>query len=274
MVVFCRMLSLLGEPIRVQGHRGSRGTHFENTIPAILEALDAGADSIEIDLQPTSDLKVVVFHDLLLSSRLVARLDQVPFEEKALSQVNLTELGQFGYGFSKNLKFPKQKGKLGTKIPTLEEVFELLKKRKLGINLELKRDPKREEIDPALFADLVVNIVSKFGFEKRVYYSSFDLELLRCVKQKDPRAILGLIVESEDFELNELIEKGKEIKASILSPHHSVLTGPIIKAIQKEGFRIVPWTVNDPLRWQELIDMGIDEIITDYPRKLVESLRR
>jgi glycerophosphoryl diester phosphodiesterase len=49
--------------LEIHGHRGSRGTHPENTLPAFEEALRAGVDVLEMDLGVTRDGVLVVYHD-------------------------------------------------------------------------------------------------------------------------------------------------------------------------------------------------------------------
>ena len=45
------------------GHRGSAGTHPENTMISFQEAERAGADGIELDVQLTKDGEVIIIHD-------------------------------------------------------------------------------------------------------------------------------------------------------------------------------------------------------------------
>jgi glycerophosphoryl diester phosphodiesterase len=246
--------------IKVQGHRGSRGTHPENTLPAFIEAIEAQAAGIELDLRVTKDGAVII------------------------CDYELAELKQLRYGFATDPEFPRQKALPGTEIPTLEELFVMLEARQdpygkaLKINLEMKRDrpPLDRSIDPALFADQVVSLVERFQFKHRVYYSSFAPILLEKVRLRNPRATLGYIVDSIDFtELlhdHALVKKAHALGATILSPEYPVLNREIVQTLHNSSLRVIPWTVNDPRHWRALIEMGVDEIITDYPRQLVEFL--
>ncbi len=199
--------------MKIQGHRGSKGTHPENTLSSFQEAIDAGADGIELDLRMQKDGTIVIHHDSL----------------------------------------QRNKGP----ILSLKEFFFALKdQRRVVLNLELK-----ETIGPNL-----LNLVKEFQFENRVYYSSFQLPLLKEIRNQDERAILGYIV---DHTPN--LQEIPDIDISILSPEESLLNRDLIMTLQTAGYRIIPWTVNNPRRAKELAEMGIDEIITDYPRLFKEG---
>jgi glycerophosphoryl diester phosphodiesterase len=57
------------------------------------------------------------------------------------------------------------------------------------------------------------------------------------------------------------------MKESLLSSKEEV------QFFQNKGFRVIPWTANKPEQWEKLLDIGVDGIITDYPRALKQYLR-
>ena len=66
----------------------------------------------------------------------------------------------------------------------------------------------------------------------------------------------------------------------VFSPHWSMLVegeqryaGSSVLDYQAAGFSVVPWTVNQPKRMRQLIGLGVDGIITDYPDRLIEVLK-
>ena len=62
-----------------------------------------------------------------------------------------------------------------------------------------------------------------------------------------------------------------QLKANIVSPHHSLIEdGVFVRQLHNLGFKVMTWTVNDPHRFKELIHMGVDGIITDYPEDLLK----
>lgn len=268
--------------ILVQGHRGSRGTHPENTIAGFMAATIAGADFLELDLQGSKDHRVVIFHD---------------FTEKKhgsfISQLTLDELKTVDCGSRVNPHFPKQRQIPGEKIPTLEELLEAIllldhpNGKKIQLNLEIKRDPRHPEwsLEVNSFVDLVLSTVKKYNFENRVYYSSFDPESLAKIREKDGKAALGLIFDKTSLEtlqtrnLQEAIEKilafARNLKIKVISPSFPILKE--IKSLQisiPKDFKIIPWTVNTPKDWDQCLAWGIDGIITDYPKDLIEFLAK
>ena len=52
---------------------------------------------------------------------------------------------------------------------------------------------------------------------------------------------------------------------TIYSPEYNLLNPDLVKECKSIGMKVVPWTVNDVKSMQELIDMGVDGIITDFP---------
>ncbi|TWO31805.1 hypothetical protein E1J38_012060 [Seonamhaeicola sediminis] len=69
---------------------------------------------------------------------------------------------------------------------------------------------------------------------------------------------------------------GKMTKMSyvpeIISPYFKLLDAKTVKNFQAENFKIIPWTVNEVEDLQQMIDFGVDGIITDYPDRLIELL--
>jgi glycerophosphoryl diester phosphodiesterase len=209
-----------------------------------------------------------------------------------IRDLSLKEIKSLDCGIKKNPKFPYQQSTPGTQIPTLGELIAFIQKgsqpnyAKIRLNIELKRDERHPEwsFDPADFAQKVVQEVKKHDFEDRVYYSSFDPEILLEIRHEDPDAKVGFIYNEDSLallsqiaskdEMEFLYETAFSLKASILSPDHKMLhEKEQVKAIQRKGFRVIPWTVNEPSRWKELIDMGVDGIITDYPEELILFLK-
>lgn len=251
--------------IEVQGHRGMRGLFPENTLPGFQAAIDAGVDSIECDILATSDEILVVHHDYTIDELLVRSL-------------TLDEIKQYDCGKA-NPEFPQQKSMPNTTVPTLDELLDLISLSSIRLNIEIKRDARHPDwtLEPHILAQKVLAAVKTKKLEKRVYYSSFDVEVLRAIREIDATASIGLIFGSwEIFEIPEkILECAKTLRVAVFSPKESYLkNSEQVKSWQKMGFRVIPWTVNNPSRWQELIAIGVDGIITDYPKSLLEYLSK
>jgi glycerophosphoryl diester phosphodiesterase len=275
----CVMMSMCeGKSIEVQGHRGARGIMLENTLPAFKSAIEIGVDELELDLVITKDGELVIFHDFFINPEICTNFDgtSVCFHGPLIYSLFLDQVKQFKY--KQNQQFPRQVFIPETQIPTLQELFTMIltsshpHAKKIRLNLELKRDPNHPEYTPSasLFAKKVIDLVKENQFSKRVYYSSFDTELLSEVRKIDPEAMIGYLKEGD---LEGFIEKTIELKADIVSPEHILLTNAdFVHFFKERGIKVIPWTINHTCRVMELVEMGVDGIITDYPEEVIKFL--
>ena len=263
--------------LEVQGHRGARSLRPENTLPSFTEAIRAGADVLELDLIMTHDGQFIIYHDHFINPQLVTHLDgsAISSHPLLLHCLDLSQIKQFDCGRRIDPLFPQQYAIPETPIPTLIELFALIKNsthpnaKKIKLNLEIKRESDHPEYSsfPSVIAKALLDLVYAQGFAKRVYYSSFNREVLEEIRNLDPHASIGFLKEES---LDGMIETAMALKAEIVSPHHTLIKdADYVHLLQDLGFRVIVWTVNDPRRWEELINMQIDGIITDYPQDLI-----
>jgi glycerophosphoryl diester phosphodiesterase len=59
-----------------------------------------------------------------------------------------------------------------------------------------------------------------------------------------------------------------------MSPHHQIIDRKSVTAMQDEGLAVIPWTANSKRQWARLLKLGVDGIITDDPKALMEYLER
>lgn len=264
--------------IEVQGHRGARGVRLENTLPAFEAAIEAGVDLIELDLVVTRDGELVIFHDFCINPEICANLDgsEISSPGPLIYSLSLAQLKQFEC--KQNPLFPSQLPTKGISIPTLRELLTMISNspypnaKKVRLNLEIKRDPNHPELTPSpeVFAKKVLDIVKKNEFSDRVYYSSFDPEVLAELRKLDSGLIIAYLKEDD---LEGFVEKALELRANIVSPEHIFIQDAnFVHSLKLLGFEVVVWTVNDGERMLELIELGVDGIITDYPEKMIKFL--
>lgn len=265
--------------IAVHGHRGSRGTVPENTIPAFEAALMAEADVLEMDLGVTKDGFVIVSHDpKVLPERCLAPEGKKLEKPVPLRSLTLAELKKYDCGTLLNPRFPQQIAVPGESMPTLDEVFAMVKASgyeaaaKVEFNIETKIFPYEPELTPppAEFARLVAGVVKKHGLEKRVMVQSFDVRTLKEIKKIAPAIRTSQLTYEE---LVDIVPALKSAKADIWSPNYKWLTAEAVKEAQAAGIKVAPWTINTAKEWDAAIAAGVDAIITDYPAALVEHLK-
>ncbi len=276
--------------LEIQGHRGARGQFPENTLPAFMAAIEGGADTLELDLMLSSDNTIVIYHDFALNSQLCTYLNGKPLKQAPLiAHLLLAEIKKIDCGSKQNPLFPKQVALKGIQIPTLKELLHVIRTHPLAqhvkLNLEIKINPYSTAEHPsrAFVAQKILAEVRASGLEDRVLYSSFDLEVLKEMRKLDPSAKLGFIFSSEWLQkkwlvkpenwLPFVVQSASQIRAEMLAVEHTLLTAEHVEKLHASGFRVIPWTINDLKISQDLIEMGVDGIITDYPSDFVELLR-
>jgi glycerophosphoryl diester phosphodiesterase len=256
----------------VQGHRGCRGLLPENTLAAFEHAAALGVDVLELDLGLTRDGVLVVAHDPQANPDLCLGVDRLPTRD--IKDLTFAQLERLDCGSRSNPRFPDQRPVPGARMPRLEEVLDLLGRRDgLQANLEVKTFPDRRSATapPASFAETLVPLLLRRGLERRVTIQSFDpLALREVAKLAGGRLALSALADRrEDFE-----PMLRSTGARILSPRHTELRRADVVRFRRRGVRLIPWTVNEPARMRELMDWGVDGLITDRPDRLLRLLRR
>ena len=153
----------------VIAHRGASGTAPENTMAAFRQAVEMGADMIELDVQRTKDGQVVVIHD--------ATLERTTNGSGAVRELTYAEIEQLDAGswFGEGQEFA------GERVPLLKEVLEFTKG-KCALNIEIKNIPYA---DPGI-EQAVVDLLHETGFLEQVIISSFDHSCLHRIARLEP----------------------------------------------------------------------------------------
>jgi len=265
--------------IEVQGHRGTRGTRPENTLAAFREALHVGVDVLEMDMNVTRDGVIVISHERAVNPELCLGPEGgKPARPAPIISLPLEELKQYDCGSVKNAGFPGQIVSPGERIPTLAEVFELVRRSTepaaatVGFNLETKIVPGEPEMSPApeIFAKLVVETAARYGMTERTVVQSFDWRTLKAVKKLEPRLRTSQLTEAD---LTDLVAVARASRADIISPRFKWLTKEDVERLHAEGIKVAPWTLNSRKDMDTAVGWGVDAIITDYPAELIGYLK-
>ncbi|MEP6987414.1 MAG: glycerophosphodiester phosphodiesterase family protein, partial [Chloroflexota bacterium] len=234
----------------VWGHRGARAYAPMNTIPSFELALKQGADGIELDTHLTKDGKLIVLHDFTVNSTT---------DGKGLAKdLTLAEIKALDAGstFSPEYK--------GTRIPTLDEVFEAVGK-KLFINVEIKSES--QETDGVEQA--VADCITRHNLTQSVIISSFNPLALKRYRAIQPEVPIGYLY-SPDYNFSSQME-GFPHEAR--HPQDQMIDAAYMDWAKQHNFRVNTWTVNDPVRATTLHKLGVDAIITDKPDVIIEAVR-
>lgn len=231
---------------KIFAHRGSSGTHPENTMVAYIEAERVGADGLEIDAQMTKDGELVVLHD--------ERVDRTTNGNGWVKDFTLKELKKLDAGSSFSKKYHAEK------IPTLKEVLGWAKGNHLEINIELKTGliqyPDLEE--------RVIEMAEDFGLKDRIILSSFNHYSIEKIRDIDPSVETAILYMEGLFEP---WKYAKAIGASGLHCYWQAAVPEMIEGAKKAGIAIRPFTVNKKAQLQKLIEEDCTGIFTDFPER-------
>ncbi len=266
-----------------QGHRGARGLMPENTIPSMKQAIADGANVIEVDIQISRDKQVLVAHDPYINRTfsLLPGGGEIPEEDATryiLYQMDYAEIRKFDVGSKYHPGFPDQK-KIEAHIPLLGALVDSVEAytAKMDLppiiyNIEIKSDPARDgyyQPHPQELIDLVMEVISKRNIDNRFYIQSFDIRQIQQVHERYPGVVIGFLTGNSDASIDENLE-AIGFQPQIYSPHFSLATTATVRRCHELGMKFVPWTVNSQEDMKELVEMGVDGIITDYPHLLSE----
>lgn len=262
-----------------QGHRGCRGLMPENTIPAMINAIGLGTTTLEMDIVFTKDKKAILSHEPFFNHEITTKPDGsyvTEAEEKSLNIYKMTyaETQRYDVGMKPHPRFPQQQKMRATK-PLLADLIDSVKKDMMTrrrpfpyYNIETKTQPATDNIyhpAPEEFVDLLMAVIKDKQIEEYVIIQSFDFRTLKYLHQKYPDIKTAMLI--EDFDKRTLEDQLKALgfTPTIYSPAYQLVNDVLIKKCHEQNIKIIPWTVNDKTKIEELKKMGVDGIISDYP---------
>ncbi len=274
------------ETILVHGHRGSRATRPENTLPAFEYAIQHGADALELDLAVTKDNVLVVSHFPYITAdspgERVCTGPPLP-PHTAIHSLTLAQVEQYDCGSHTLPAFPKQVAVPGTHIPTFEQVLDLAPQGTFDFNVETKIFANHPELTPGPeeFVQMIDEAVKRHHLQSRVILQSFDFRTLRAMKVLDPSIRRSALVDDPQYDAmmgitdtdKDFLSLGRKSEATIISPSFDLVTPEKVAAAHAAGLQVLPFTVDKPEDWQKMVDAKVDGIISDDPEALVLWLR-
>ncbi|HEX7064674.1 MAG TPA: glycerophosphodiester phosphodiesterase [Bacillales bacterium] len=228
-------------------HRGSSGTHPENTMAAFIEAERVKADGLEFDVHMTKDERLVVIHD--------ERVDRTTNGNGWVKAFTLKELKKLNAGTAKYSS---------EKIPTLKEVFGWAAGNNLRLNIELKTGL----IDYPKLEERVIDMIKQFGLENRVILSSFNHYSIEKIHKIDSRIETAILFMEGLFEP---WKYARSIGASALHCHRRAAAPEMIQGAVRAKMAIRLFTVNKKADLQRFMNSGCTGIFTDWPERAVHA---
>ncbi|MFC3210601.1 MULTISPECIES: glycerophosphodiester phosphodiesterase [Planomicrobium] len=236
--------------MRIYAHRGCSGTYPENTLAAFKAAAELPITGVEIDVHLTKDREIVVIHD--------EKVNRTTDGKGYIKDMTLSEVRKLDAGSWFSEEFA------GEKIPTLDEVFDVFEKTNHRLNIELKTDVFPYEG----LVDKVLEAAEKRGFLHRVLISSFNHEDIQTVSRKKSveSAILTLDVYVDVYDYARVVGTDR-IHMSLPGAFRRMATDAL-----RKGAIVYVYTVNKLEYAQQLQQIGIHGIFTDFPEKMLAEL--
>jgi len=266
--------------IDIQGHRGCRGLYPENSIPAFLNAIDLGVDTLEFDAVISKDLEVIISHEPYMSSSicLMPNGDDISKGNDLAQNIytlNYEEIKSYDCGSKYYDKYPSQK-KIPIHKPSLSDVVIAAEQAnpKILYNIEIKRKVEWDNIyhpEYKQFADLVVNKINELGIQDRTTVQCFDIPTLQYIHKKYPDNALVFLID------NVIAPKANIDKLGFLpevySPNFKLVDELLVKFCKKFEMKLIPWTVNEENDIRKMIALGVHGIISDYPDRVLKIVK-
>ena len=193
------------------------------------------ADMVELDIRRSGDGKLVLAHD--------AELGGIPVSGTPWSQLGELDLGG------------------GHHPALLDEVLAALPE--TPVQMEIKNLP----MDPGFEPDHRLALEAAARARRGDVVTGFNPDSMAAVRRVFPEVDTGLAAPAW-FELDEVVKTCEDGGHTVLVPQHTLITREL-----NTGLSVYPWTVNDPYRALELVDLGVAGIITDEPGLMAETLR-
>jgi glycerophosphoryl diester phosphodiesterase len=225
-------------------HRGYSWVAPENTLPALVAAVPAGATFVEFDVRTTLDGVPVVIHD--------KSVDRTTDGSGFVWDLTVDEVRALDAGSWFSAAFT------GVRVPLLTEVLDAVG---APLLLEIKRPATADQVKT------IIGLVAERGILDRTVVQSFDPDIVRMVREVAPDVPRGLLRLSLD---DETVPLAVELGVAYVNP--PVLDVARFAELYAAGVAVLPWTANDITRWPGLRAAGVAGLITDRPGELTGYL--
>ncbi|THF76244.1 glycerophosphodiester phosphodiesterase [Cohnella fermenti] len=224
--------------VLIAAHRADSPDLPENSLPALVAAIEKDVQVAELDIQLTKDGVAVLSHD--------SDLRRMAGVSSRVVDLTYAELEQLSIGLD-------PEGNT-VRIPSLAEVLATAKGH-IKLLLDLKPYGTSDEL-----AEEVVRLVKEAEIEQDVRIQSFDAASLSRIREIDPELKIGRILY---FALGDLTA----LDVDFYTIEQVMLTEAFVNRAHKAGREVWVWTVNEKRDMREVLKFEIDGLITDYPEK-------
>lgn len=221
-------------------HRGGASSGLENTAAAFDRAVALGYRYLETDVHATRDNVVVAFHD--------ASLDRITDRRGLIADLSWHDVASARV----------DGGTAGSaSIMRLEELLE--RYRDARINIDIKASPAIEPL---------IEVLGRTDAWDRVCVTSFGARRLHRFRRLVPRPVATSMswpgVAWHTWGLPGLVSgPGQALQIPMTAGRQQLVTERLIRRAHQAGTAVHVWTINDRPTMSDLIDLGVDGLVTD-----------
>ncbi len=248
-------LELFNQNGLIAAHRGARSIAPENTLSALKKSV-GHCDFIEVDVQLSCEGIGIIMHDETLErttniSKIDAYKMRVPYR---VSDFTFEELATLDYGswFHENSSYEP--------LLSLRDTLHFIKTHQLFINIEIK--DMHENFSNEKVISTILGDIESYHVEHLVLLSSYRHEYLPLCKKRLPNVATAALVEDEHPP--KLIEYLKNLHVNAYHLNDELVDKATVTKLRSAGFFVNVYTVNDPKRVQQLFDMGVNGVFSDF----------
>ncbi len=234
-------------------HRGASKYWPENSLESVKAAAEMGVFWIETDVQATADNHLVMFHDM--------ELDRTSNGSGFVALNDLATIRKLDYGSWMAPEFT------GLQVPTLREFIGTICDLGLNLQLELKETKGREHE----LVDLVCDELEAHwpaDTASKIFISGFSERCLRRVRERMPKMPLALALACVPRNPDQL---AAETGVQIIHVNDAFVDAEALETIATSSVEFGVATVNDPLRARQLLEAGVQQVLTDDPLLFANS---
>ncbi|QIZ78642.1 glycerophosphodiester phosphodiesterase [Ferrimonas lipolytica] len=230
--------------MKIIAHRGASGEAPENTLAAMALAIEQGADAIEIDVHLCQN-ELVVIHD--------HHVDKTTSGTGPVLDYSLAELQQLDAG-------------QGQRVPTLWQVLKLAAG-KMEFNIELKGHGCDQPLP-----ELLQRAIDELGYRPEQFIiSSFHHPMLARFHRNAPQYAIGALTACCPLDLAKF---ATDLDANTLHVEAEMVSKELIADAKQRGLPVYVYTVDRPKMLNELKQLGVDGVFTNYPQRSRQHLQQ
>jgi glycerophosphoryl diester phosphodiesterase len=245
--------------IHVIGHRGASGYAPETTLECYRLAIRMGVDFVETDIHMLRDGTIAAIHD--------ADLKRTTNGKGWVGDLTLDELKLLDAGSWFNRAYPEKAHPeyAGLKVPTLQEIIDVVKAGSAGLFVEIK-DPER--YPPSLESSLL-SLIRRNQMKERTRVISFSAQSLVKIKKLDASIPTVLLIAKPE---GDPVLAAIEASADELGLLYLYATSEIVENAHRRGLLINVWTVDQQDDMKRMMELGVDRITSNYPDRVLDLL--